>query len=106
MPKVQCHEINNHIEELAESVRFLRLNAKLSDTIRYEMLRILTCAGKPTSVSLMYTARNRQLKSVKTEKKLKSRKQTCSEVNNSKQLWESTVGRINMNFVEGWQVST
>jgi len=36
-------------------------------TIRYDTIRdaILTCARKPTRVSLIYTARNRQLKSVK-----------------------------------------
>jgi len=50
------------------------------ETIRYDTIRdaILTCARKPTWVSLIYRT-DRQLKSVKTEK-TKSRKQICSEI--------------------------
>jgi len=48
------------------------------DTIRYASL---TCAQKPTWVSLIYTAaQNQQLKSLKQKKTKKEKKRICSEV--------------------------
>jgi len=67
--------LNDFIRELSKTICVTK------DTIRYDTIRdaILTCALKPTWVSLIYRTEP-TTKKCKNRKKTKSRKPVCSEI--------------------------